>query len=51
MPTCINGKGHDAKQAIPLIDKNPLKNKMNTLLGDAAYYSTDLYARVIHYAA
>jgi IS5 family transposase len=54
LPICLlvsTGKDHDAKQAIPLIDKNPVKHRMNTLLGDAAYYSTEIYARVIHYGA
>jgi IS5 family transposase len=54
LPICLivsTGKDHDAKHAIPLIEKNQNKNQMRNLLGDAAYYSTDLYARVIHYGA
>jgi IS5 family transposase len=54
LPICLlasTGKDNDAKHAVSLIDKNPLKNRMATLLGDAAYYSTEIYGRVIHYGA
>ncbi|MBS3061474.1 MAG: transposase [Candidatus Diapherotrites archaeon] len=47
------GKDNDAKHAVPLLDKSLLviRTKLRTMLGDAAYYTTDFYNRIIHYGA
>jgi transposase len=47
------GKDNDAKHAVPLLDKaqNCVKTLMEKLLGDAAYYSTAIYNKVIEMQA
>lgn len=47
------GKDHDAKHAVPLLEKaqNSIKRFMEKLLGDAAYYATKIYDKVIEMQA